>query len=263
MRQSAWYEFGDGTGDRAIGPVRDWLVLGAQHYPCRRSRIFHRSCGAGWSHRHCHDRIETAHELLRRKSSCVSTNPIAIAAPNPSGGKPIILDMSTSAVSLGKIMAAKDAGRSIPIGWGVDANGVDVTDPKSVEFRLLMAGAKGSGLSLMIEVLTSVLISNPLITPALLGNGTGAFNGVAIAINVNAFGDPQAFHRDIAKLGHTIKALPRAEGVTGILLPGERGYAVAANAEAEGVMLETGTAARLIKLAESYNVTAPEALLQI
>ena len=193
----------------------------------------------------------------------VSTNPIAIAAPNPSGGKPIILDMSTSAVSLGKIMAAKDAGRSIPIGWGVDANGVDVTDPKSVEFLLPMAGAKGSGLSLMIEVLTSVLISNPLITPALLGHGTGAFNGVAIAINVNAFGDPQAFHRDIAKLGHTIKALPRAEGVTEILLPGERGYAVAANAEAEGVMLETGTAARLIKLAESYNVTAPEALLQI
>ena len=170
--------------------------------------------------------------------------------------------MSTSAASLGKIMAAKDAGRSIPIGWGVDANGVDVTDPKSVEFLLPMAGAKGSGLSLMIEVLTSVLISNPLITPALLGHGTGAFNGVAIAINVNAFGD-QVSHRDIAKLGHTIKALPRAEGVTEILLPGERGYAVAANAEAEGVMLETGTAARLIKLAESYNVTAPEALLQI
>src|SRR3954471_22945872 len=53
----------------------------------------------------------------------VSTNPIAIAAPTGNPERPILLDMSTAAVALGKIMAARDAGRSIPLGWGVDANG--------------------------------------------------------------------------------------------------------------------------------------------
>jgi ureidoglycolate dehydrogenase (NAD+) len=194
------------------------------------------------------------------KAEGVSTNPLAIAAPNPHGGKPIVLDMSTSAVSLGKIMAAKDAAASIPLGWGVDASGADTTDPKQVKFLLPMAGAKGSGLSLMIEVLTGVLVANPLLVPALSGRGTGAFNGLAIAVDIAAFGEMEAFHRDIADLGNAIKALPRADDVDEIRLPGERGYTAAAIAETEGVDLETGTATKLVQLAQSYNLTAPKTL---
>lgn len=49
------------------------------------------------------------------KGEALSTNPLAIAAPVP-GGDPVVLDMSTAAVALGKILAAKDAGRPIPLG---------------------------------------------------------------------------------------------------------------------------------------------------
>ena len=52
------------------------------------------------------------------KAEGVSTNPLSIAAPNPSGGNPLILDMSTSAAALGKIMAARTASVSIPVGSG-------------------------------------------------------------------------------------------------------------------------------------------------
>ena len=38
----------------------------------------------------------------------VSTNPVAIAAPTGNPERPILLDMSTAAVALGKIMAARD-----------------------------------------------------------------------------------------------------------------------------------------------------------
>jgi ureidoglycolate dehydrogenase (NAD+) len=41
----------------------------------------------------------------------VSTNPIAIAAPTGNPERPILLDMSTAAVALGRIMAARDAGK--------------------------------------------------------------------------------------------------------------------------------------------------------
>jgi len=91
----------------------------------------------------------------------VSTNPIAIAAPTTNPDRPLLLDMSTASVALGKIMAARDAGRAIPAGWGVDENGEETTDPRKVKAVLPMAGPKGSGLSLMIEVLASVLTGNP------------------------------------------------------------------------------------------------------
>jgi len=194
------------------------------------------------------------------KAEGVSTNPIAVAAPNAKGRRPILLDMSTSAAALGKIMAARNAGVPIPVGWGVDANGADTTDPKVVQFLLPMAGAKGSGLSLMIEVLASVLVGNPLIERALAGDPKGAFNGIAIAVNVEAFGDTAAFRNGIAELGAAIKALPRADGVEEILLPGERGYARAAQAEVNGIALSAATARSLVALAQGFRLPIPEPL---
>jgi ureidoglycolate dehydrogenase (NAD+) len=193
-------------------------------------------------------------------TEALSTNPLAIAAPNPKGGHPIILDMSTSAAALGKIMAAKEAGRPIPVGWGIDAHGAGTTDPKAVKSLLPMAGAKGSGLSLMIEVLASVLVANPIISTALDGSGKAAFNGVAVAIDIRAFGNVAQFHDDVAKLAAAIKSLPTAEGVDEILLPGERGAIAGQRAAVEGVTLEAATAARLFALARSLGVAVPAAL---
>lgn len=194
------------------------------------------------------------------KAEGVSTNPLAIAAPNPKGGHPMVLDMSTSAAALGKIMAAKHAGKPIPVGWGVDANGADTTDPRAVKFLLPMAGAKGSGLSLMIEVLSSLLVANPLIVRALAGDSKGSFNGLAMALSIKAFGSVDDFHRDMGELGKAIKALPKADGVADILLPGERGYRATAAAEANGIALEAATAASLVKLARAHGVPVPSAL---
>lgn len=193
-------------------------------------------------------------------AEALSTNPLAIAAPNPKGGHPIILDMSTSAAALGKIMAAKEAGKAIPIGWGIDASGADTTDPKAVKTLLPMAGAKGSGLSLMIEVLGSVLVGNPIITTSLNKAGKAAFNGVAMAIDIRAFGDVGAFHDAMAELAAAIKALPKANGVREILLPGERGAVSGAQSVSAGVALEIATAGKLATLARALGVAVPPAL---
>ena len=77
--------------------------------------------------------------------AAVSSNPIAFAIPRKNG-RPYLLDFSTGVVANGKIMAAADRGEKIPIGWGVDKDGHDTTDPKAVENVLPMAGAKGAGL---------------------------------------------------------------------------------------------------------------------
>lgn len=192
------------------------------------------------------------------KGEALSTNPLSIAVPSRAG-VPMILDMSTAAVALGKIMAARDQGASIPEGWGIDENGKPTTDPNKVKALMPMAGPKGSGLSLMIEVLASVLAGNPLIGPALTQTGNGGFNGLVIAADPAAFGELSAFEAAIAQLETAIHALePVADEP--VLLPGERGAAAEATRREVGVPLAAGTVARLSELAARLAVRVPEAL---
>lgn len=189
--------------------------------------------------------------------SGVSTNPLSIAVP--SSGNPLLLDMSTSNVALGKVMAAKDAGTSVPEGWGIDAEGAPATDPKKIATLTPLGGPKGSGLSLMIEILASVLVSNPVISEALSGRAA-AMNGLAMALSVKAFANPDTFARQIAELVASIKGLPVASGTDAVLLPGERGFAMAEQRSRNGIPVAAGTLKRLAELGEHLGVEAPRAL---
>src|SRR4029077_7776806 len=82
----------------------------------------------------------------RAKGSGESSNPLAIAFP-AKRRPPLLLDMSASNVAMGKIMSARDAGGDIPLGWGMDAQGRDTTDPRKVTTLLPLGGPKGSSLS--------------------------------------------------------------------------------------------------------------------
>ena len=192
------------------------------------------------------------------KGEALSTNPLSIAVPSASGA-PVVLDMSTAAVALGKIMAAKDAGRAIPEGWGVDADGQPTTDPAQVDALLPMAGPKGSGLSLMIELLASVLAGAPVIAPSLLKTGKGAFNGMVMAVDPAAFGAPEDFLTGVAELETAIHGLSPA-GESPVLLPGERGRRTAAERAATGIPLAAGTVAKLTALATAQGIAVPAAL---
>lgn len=186
--------------------------------------------------------------------SGVSTNPISISAP--STGLPLLLDMSTSTVALGKIMHAKDTGSAIPAGWAMNAGGDHATDPSDVATLTPMAGAKGSGLSLMIEVLSSVLVANPVISTA-LGGGKGSMNGAALAIRVEAFGSPQVFATQIAELAARLKNLPKAPGTDEILMPGERGFRLSQARMHAGIPVAHGTLDRLTQLSNRFGVPQP------
>jgi ureidoglycolate dehydrogenase (NAD+) len=185
----------------------------------------------------------------------LSTNPIAIAVPTR--GVPLLLDMSTSTVALGKILHAKDTGTPIPEGWAIDAEGAPATDPAKVATLTPLGGPKGSGLSLMIEVLASVLVSNPAISDALSG-GKGAMNGAALALKVAAFADPDVFAAQVAELAGSLKALPKAPGTDEILMPGERGFRLAAEREATGIPVARGTLDRLAAMGARFGIAPPE-----
>jgi ureidoglycolate dehydrogenase (NAD+) len=191
--------------------------------------------------------------------AAVSSNPLAFAIPRRNG-RPYLLDFSTGVVANGKIMGAADRGETIPVGWGVDKDGRDTTDPKAVENVLPMAGIKGAGLSFMIECLTSLLLSEPRIAPDLESWAIGDdpfLNGSVIAIDPGAFGDPDRFLREAERLGVAIAGLARAEGVDKIMLPGERGDAIRAEREKNGIPIPKGTWQRIAKAAQAVGVKPP------
>ncbi len=91
------------------------------------------------------------------KTRVIGTNPIAFSVPDGQGGIAMQFDQSTTTVALGKITMAKAAGKSIPEGWAVDADGKPTTDPAAALGGSLvsMGGYKGWGFGLMAELLAS------------------------------------------------------------------------------------------------------------
>ena len=190
------------------------------------------------------------------RGSAVSTNPLAIAVPSKQD--PIVLDMSTANVALGKVMAAKDAEQAIPPDWGMDEEGLPTTDPRKVATLTPLGGPKGAGLSLMMEILVSVLVNNPVIAPALNRNTRAAkMNGLAIAVQINAIDKTDRFTQNVADLMLALKAVPLAAGTASILMPGERGFAEASSRRTHGIPLASGTVGRLTKLAEKLDINPP------
>jgi ureidoglycolate dehydrogenase (NAD+) len=121
-----------------------------------------------------------------------------------------------------------------------------------------MAGPKGSGLSLMIEVLASVLVGNPLIAVALTGGGDPGGNGLVAVLDPSAFGED--FASEIDRLCAAIKGLPPSAGSDGVYLPGERGFEAMERRSRDGIPLVQGTRSRLLALASKLNVVVPEGL---
>jgi ureidoglycolate dehydrogenase (NAD+) len=188
------------------------------------------------------------------RAAGVSTSPISIAVP---GAEPVVLDMATSVVSMGKLNQAKRTGEPIPSGWALDAQGNPTTDPKAAQTPLPMGGPKGSGLSFMVECLASLIASNPLLAESLEGTPQGRRhrqNGFVLAIDVARFSDPQAFRREVDRLVKALKALPVDPNAGEILMPGERGRRTLEQRARDGIPIPRAVCDELRALAERLGV---------
>ena len=90
------------------------------------------------------------------------TNPVAAVFPR-SGADPLLIDLSLSEVARGKVMVAAKAGKPIPEGWALDAEGRPTTDAQAaLGGSMLAIGAatstKGAMLALVVELLVTALI---------------------------------------------------------------------------------------------------------
>jgi len=192
----------------------------------------------------------------------ISTNPIAIAVPT--GGEPLTLDISTSAVANGKIKVAHVSGRQCPPGWLLDSQGNPTTDP-AVRFTdpqgtiLPMGGTeqgyKGFGLGLLLDILIGGL-SGGLCPPAPEG-APGTNNVLLVIWDPAQFAGQEHFLAEAGKLIEFVRNTPRKPGVQQIRLPSDRASASHRQRTADGIPLDDGTWESLLKLAQELNVKPP------
>ncbi len=190
------------------------------------------------------------------RAAGVATTPIAIAVPGGPHGM-LLLDMSTSALPIGKIRAARAKGEPLPGIVALTADGTPTNDASEAAFPLPLGGPKGSGLSLLLECLTGVLIHNPLLEPALAGSQKGhAQNGLAAAIDIAAFSGVADFEAQIVALAQSIKGLPPAEPGGEVLLPGEPELRESVRRR-DGIPIPRKTWLRLMETAQGLGVSPP------
>lgn len=186
----------------------------------------------------------------------LGTNPIAAGFPLP-GADPIALDMSTSAVARARIRQAEREGTAIPADWSLDAEGRPTTDPvAALKGTILpMAGAKGYGLALMAELLSSTLSDGrPGFAVASPHESVGAPAGVShcfIVIDPDGFCGAERQGARAKAIADRISGLPGIDPASPPRLPGERGHAARRRALKEGIALTpslSGALAAAVKL---------------
>ncbi|MCM3772503.1 ureidoglycolate dehydrogenase [Priestia aryabhattai] len=154
----------------------------------------------------------------------LGTNPIAYGIPAKTK-KPFILDMATSNVAFGKILQAREEGKEIPASWGVDKNGVPVTDPNKVVSLSTFGGPKGYGLSVIVDVFSGLL------SGAAFGPHISKMYGdldkkrklghYFCVINPSFFTDKNHFLEQMDQMIEELQQVPPAPATERVYVPGE------------------------------------------
>ncbi|HEX4351105.1 MAG TPA: Ldh family oxidoreductase [Verrucomicrobiae bacterium] len=187
------------------------------------------------------------------------TNPLAASFPTGKGF-PIKVDLATSVVARGNIIAAQKRGQPIPAGWALTVDGEPTTDAAAALAGtvLTMAGHKGYALALMVEVFSSVL-SGAAVGPAIGSmyknmdrkQDVGHF---FVLMDIAAFMEPAEFKQRLDKAIDEIKVCRKRPGVAEILVPGERSHQKARQNHVEGISLDEATLKELKILCQELGV---------
>jgi LDH2 family malate/lactate/ureidoglycolate dehydrogenase len=156
------------------------------------------------------------------------TSPIAVAAP---AGKetPFDLDMSPAVAARGKIRRAARRGQSIPLGYALDAQGRQTTDPNvALDGGTVqpIGGPKGSALAMLMDVMGGVISG-----AAFGGDVRNHFEDYEAPQNVghfvmamrpDLFVSRDEYTKRMDTLVQRVHANPTAEGFDEVIMPGER-----------------------------------------
>lgn len=199
-----------------------------------------------------------------------STNPIAFGVPTYEAlDFPIILDISTSQVSHGKIRTLSKKDESMPGNWAISKDGEDVTNPRAFEEEGVgailplggrTAGYKGYGLAVVTELFASIIGDGYCAGQQHLKRSQNIAS--CIVIEPTKFTSQSDIEERIKAFSELIRSaeyssdIPNGHGARGDggLLPGEPEYQCLLDRRESGIPLNQHTIDSLRQLAEMHEV---------
>ncbi|MBM4761317.1 ureidoglycolate dehydrogenase [Bacillus sp. B15-48] len=166
------------------------------------------------------------------------TNPLAFGFPGKDGDE-IIIDMATTVQAWGKVLDARSKNAAIDDSWAVDSNGDPTTDPFKVSALLPIAGPKGYGLMMMVDVLSGILLGVPsgnkvssMYHDLSEGRNLGQLH---IVIDPDCFIGLEAFQAGISNTMKELNNVKPATGYDQVYYPGQRSSIREKRSEKEGI----------------------------
>ena len=185
----------------------------------------------------------------------LATNPLAYGVPT--GGRPIVMDMSTSMISEGKIRVLMHEGKPVPEGRILDGYGDPTTDPKA--FYELPRGTilpfggklgyKGFGLGLLVEILSSTMAGEAITDDYRYINGLAL-----IALDPEPLCGAERFRHLVDALTTYITTTPPAPGHDEVIMPGELDFRMREQRLREGIPLPDETWRQIVETAKRVGV---------
>lgn len=190
-------------------------------------------------------------QTFNSSESFFGINPICLAAPME-GEEPFCYDAAPSIMSNNRIKMYAERGESLPMDVAADEYGNMTTDPMLAKMLFPiggnLAGYKGFGLSMIVDILCSLLSDMPsgkdvsamyphdggtLSEKRLLGQFVGA-------IRIEAFEDVEVFKKRLKENALMIRSSKKLKGVDeDVMVPGDPEKRVKKIREVEGIPVDT------------------------
>ncbi len=152
----------------------------------------------------------------------MQTNPFCCTVPT--AGEPIVLDMATSAIALGKVRVASMKGVPVPDDCLFDAEGVPTNDPGAIGSGGTLGPFgkhKGYGLALMCELLGGGLAGEWTMQDVSKQQDYTVNHMLMFIIDPDLFGGLAGFQREVGGMSDWLHSSAPAKGFDKVRLPGE------------------------------------------
>jgi ureidoglycolate dehydrogenase (NAD+) len=193
------------------------------------------------------------------REKVIGNNPFALSVPRLNQ-PPITYDVSTSTVALGKILVAKQEGKTIPLGWALDQEGRPTDNPDDVIQRngslTPFERHKGYGFAFMLEILAGVLTGAHFGRQIRSLYNVKEFSGLGhfmMALDIRHFMELPGFYERLEHFVEDVKSSNLAAGEKEILIPGEIEHRKKRIGLAEGLAYDESLLVEINSLAGRYS----------
>ena len=192
------------------------------------------------------------------------TNPVCISMPGTGTQPPLLLDMATSAVAMGKIRVARNEGKQVPEGYLIDAKGQPTRDPNVMYDTPIGAlrafgGHKGYALAVMTELLAGALSGGPTIQPGNERRGGTVNNMFSVLVDPARLAGNDWLRREIDGFVEYVKASPPADPDAPVLVPGDPERLAHAQRAKDGIEVDETTWEEILAAGEKVGVPREKA----